>query len=203
MTLTVSHISGEARFCAPPLRKEEIKAGIADFLTARHTPLPAPRLFVPAEDPWLADSLRLVQPPDPGPDPDPGDDEAPDVPAREGRVKKRWRVGAKRRAKTPEQPRPHTAGGTPRRQALHPTEALIEALFNPYPSTSTAPSPFTYYVPPARAERNGTSGEESDASSRHSASEVELAGAGMGEAGSKWRKKGSRQVTPAGTSSTS
>ncbi|KAL5520769.1 hypothetical protein ACEPAF_2772 [Sanghuangporus sanghuang] len=43
--------------------------------------------------------------------------------------------------------------GGPAAGALKTTENIIEAIFNPVPSSSPAPSPFTYYVPPNQRPR--------------------------------------------------
>ena len=201
MTITMTHLSGESTYYAPPLRKEEIKAGISDFLatSSARSLLPALGRHLPTagvhegeedyDDPWVVNALGEVMrmgegdevEAEPGPDPDPDDipDSTPDLPGAQRRPRKRWRVGgaAKRglglgsgegpsktsdaalavRPKTPGQDEDHVSHTKKHSQSpwqkqlrdlhLHPTEALIEAIFNPYPSASDAVSPFTYRVP--------------------------------------------------------
>lgn len=46
----------------------------------------------------------------------------------------------------PSSPRSRTHSPNP--ESLRTTDNIIEAIFNPVPTSSTTPSPFTYYVPP-------------------------------------------------------
>lgn len=97
LTVELTHIGGETRFRAPPLRKGEILAGVSGLLSNDAYRSPA----------WLSRTLDLY-----------GDVPGLDL-GRDG---------------------PRT------------TETLIEAIFNPVPTTSDADSPFTYYVPPGSAK---------------------------------------------------
>lgn len=235
MTITMSQISGEERYRAPPLRKEEIKAGISDFLAASNVPLPSlNRYILPVDDPWLsrelgqfvkldADGMLIPQ----SDAPEAITESSPEIHSQQPRRKKRWHVGSRTRtlgtqsqALDPDA----TVSSTPKiidpssqKQQLHPTEALIEAIFNPYPCTSETVSPFTYFVPRAplpkpeswkqvsvAPEGNGTDGtsRESFDSSLGSASASDRGHEGGNTGGTvnghKWwkRKTASRPVTP-------
>lgn len=43
---------------------------------------------------------------------------------------------------------PRSRAHSPNPESLRTTDNIIEAIFNPVPTSSTTPSPFTYYVPP-------------------------------------------------------
>lgn len=43
---------------------------------------------------------------------------------------------------------PRSRAHSPSPESLRTTDNIIEAIFNPVPTSSTTPSPFTYYVPP-------------------------------------------------------
>lgn len=102
---------------------------------------------------------------------------------------------------------------------LRTTEHLIEALFNPVPSTSPESSPFTYYTPPSQAQaavpvlklsRESLDGRRSVDSSAGSASYSEHSGEQAGAAAGAhltvnvpngeqrhwWRRMRSRPSTP-------
>jgi hypothetical protein len=230
MTITMMQISGEEIYHAPPLRKEEIKAGISDFLSASNVPLPSLGRYMSVDDPWLSSSLgEFVQLDEDGmlisqvDEPEEVTDPTSGLPGEQLRPKKRWRVvgSGKRGGKTKNLdsaiPMPPKANdNSPQKEQLHPTEALIETIFNPYPSMSSTASPFTYYVPPAptpkppksgsgTSEGNGTDGTSRgsfDSSQRASATASDQGHEGgiAGRSGSsqKWwrRKTGSRPVTP-------
>ncbi|KAF8523762.1 hypothetical protein BU17DRAFT_63693 [Hysterangium stoloniferum] len=209
MTLTVSQMSGEESYHVPPLRKEEVKADIASYLTEVNIPLPMFSESVHTNDPWLASVLPQVTPPRPEPEPEldalglglgglqlqiPRPDSRNSNPSSQP-PKKRWHVGGSKPSSrrtsdtstsnltvgngssTPLPYGHHTLNASPQHSKsratakshrapptppnkhhppqsrpkpppqLHPTELLIEAIFNPYPSTSDSLSPFTYYVP--------------------------------------------------------
>ena len=237
MTITMTQISGEKSYRAPLLRKEEIKAGISDFLSASKVPLPSLSRYMPVDDPWLSSSLgEFVKLDEDGmliPQVDEPEEitessfELPDQPLR---PRKRWRVGSGKRTGSGGQSKtldatvtlpPKVSDPLPQKEQLHPTEVLIEAIFNPYPSTSKTASPFTYYVPPGstpkpevqkqgsgisaasvRTGTDGTSRGSFDSSQRASGSASdqghESSNASGSVSGHKWwkRKTGSRPITP-------
>ncbi|KAF8516047.1 hypothetical protein JB92DRAFT_2912197 [Gautieria morchelliformis] len=228
MTITLTQISGEETYRAPPLRKEEIKAGISDFLSASNVPLPSLGPYMPVDDPWLSSSLgEFIQLDEDGmlisqvDEPEEPADPSSELPEQQQQPKKRWRVvGSKRGSQSKNLDSanplpPKTSDASPQKEQLHPTEALIETIFNPYPSMSDTASPFTC-VPPApppkppkpdsgTSEGNGTDGTSRgsfDSSQRASATPSDQGHEGgiTGGSGSsqKWwrRKTGSRPVTP-------
>lgn len=240
MTITMTQISGEQNYRAPPLRKEEIKAGISDFLSASNVPLPSLGHHMPMDDPWLSSSLaEFVHLDEDGIMISQVDEleeiggSTPELPEPLARHRKRWRVGTGKhgspsgRSKALDAlPPPKVDEASSQKQQLHPTEALIEAIFNPYPSSSGMASPFSYYAPPPPPsnldyeqgglgsgipEGNGTDGTSRgsfDSSLRVSANASDQGHEGGNSSGSgsghRWwrRKASSRPVTPARTNST-
>jgi hypothetical protein len=81
------------------------------------------------------------------------------------------------------------------------TRDLIEALFNPVPSTSTQPSPFTYFDPAAAAEAEAAraaaqaerAGADADGASEHASEESSQPSANNGRARHWWKAR--RQKT--------
>ncbi|KIJ27947.1 hypothetical protein M422DRAFT_784675 [Sphaerobolus stellatus SS14] len=165
MTLTVTQIAGETEYHAPPLRKEEIKAGISDYLNGSEFHLPLFSDPAPLEDPWLDHHLKNVisiLPASPPPEHDDLELALPEVvlprsDSRSTKKKKLKKAGTmpggvdSMHPPPPVPPLPSTSLPVPtpskRRKPLHPNELLIEAIFNPYASTEERPSPFTYHVP--------------------------------------------------------
>ncbi|GJJ16290.1 hypothetical protein Clacol_010586 [Clathrus columnatus] len=171
LTLTVVQISGEKNYRAPPLRKQEIKANLMDFVNNGKPPSP-PMFSSLDEDPWLEGILpeifRLED--------DEGEAEGfPDVPQISLpplKPKKRWRNG---RAPdfTPADPTTTATTTTTDPLFLKPkvprqpnsTEMLVEAIFNPFPTSSHTPSPFTYhatYDPLPKLVKNDSSNSTSE-----------------------------------------
>jgi len=128
----------------------------------------------------------------------------------------------RKKVKTAESPRPPPKPLSSRSmKPLSPTELLIEAIFNPYPSMSEESSPFTYYIPhmPPRTLLDSTSDTNSTQVSMESSQQgndsaqsggTSLDGQGTWSAsgsesnipsGTKWWKRSqkSRPVTPAST----
>ncbi|GJJ14743.1 hypothetical protein Clacol_009010 [Clathrus columnatus] len=137
LTLTVVQISGEKNYRAPPLRKQEIKANLMDFVNNGKPP--SPHVLI----------LRRRSVP-----------------------KKRWRNG---RAPdfTPADPTTTATTTTTDPLFLKPkvprqpnsTEMLVEAIFNPFPTSSHTPSPFTYhatYDPLPKLVKNDSSNSTSE-----------------------------------------
>lgn len=174
MTLEVTHISGEKNYRAPPLRKEEIKANLVDFINNGKVPTPA--VFSPFdEDPWLESILPeifRVEDEEAGVE---GSPEIPQISLPPVKSKKRWRAGRVSELKHLD-PLPGPAiKPSPTRQ-LNPTEMLIESIFNPFPTSTDMLSPFTYYAtyePLPKLVKNDSSNSTSeglgtDGTSRHS-----------------------------------
>jgi len=176
MTITVTQISGETNYTAPPLRKEEIKAGISEYLNGSEFRLPLYSEQQPLDDPWLSNNLDLIIPPTPPEDESP----PPTIPLpaqleqvsrSESGNKRKWRTGKKAATLPVEHPSPPRHPKPRAKKPLHPTELLIEAIFNPYPSTEDRPSPFSYYVPhmpvpePMDSSRSGSGMGTSDTTS--------------------------------------
>ncbi|OBZ76213.1 hypothetical protein A0H81_03003 [Grifola frondosa] len=96
---------------------------------------------------------------------------------------------------------------------LRTTENLIEALFNPVPSASAVPTPFTYYAPPKTVEPDeslssdslsnstevrsmGSGGDSASYAASISSAEAQLS-AGLADGHRHWwQKKRSRPGTP-------
>lgn len=153
-------MSGEKNYRAPPLRKEEIKANLTDFVNKGK--VPTPQVFSCLdEDPWLDSILPEIFRVD---DEDVEAEELPVIPQIcEPPVKprKRWR-GNKAQYLEPPSPPPTTKA--PTRQLNH-TEMLIEAIFNPFPTSLDTESPFTYhatYEPVPKLLKNDSSNSTSE-----------------------------------------
>lgn len=170
VSIEIEHVGGEEKYVPPPLRKGEVLGSVAGILsndllraqivreldeyTRSHSPSPF-GVGVAAPQPLRANANLNVD----GPTHDsahPFESHSYPYPyaTPSGHV-------------LPE----HLASS----YGLHTTETLIEALFNPLPSSEPEPSPFTYYVPrspaslrsePARPRRQRQgSGEGEEASS--------------------------------------
>lgn len=136
-------MSGEKNYRAPPLRKEEIKANLTDFVNKGK--VPAPPIFSGLdEDPWLDSILPEIF------RVDDEDVEAGDLPVIPQicippvKPKKRWRGNKTQEVRHLDPPSPPPTK-EPTRQPNH-TEMLIEAIFNPFPTSLDTSSPFTYHA---------------------------------------------------------
>ena len=132
LTLELTHIGGSDKFKAPPLRKGEVMAGVATLLEKSKkgagggvggSMLAAPGFERSLSRPSIRSHRRATD----------GGSRS-DVLARE--------AGSGGRSHT-HSPVPELGMG-----GLRTTDNIIEAIFNPVPTSSPAPSPFTYYVPP-------------------------------------------------------
>ncbi|KAB5590363.1 EEIG1/EHBP1 protein amino-terminal domain containing protein [Ceratobasidium theobromae] len=141
LTIQVKWLSGEQEYIAPPLQKAQIMEGVAGLMSHDRI-LPPTGMRTPTRPPISAASssssfVNLG---------------TPDLLASPSF--NRGRGSSLSRAPTLSHSlsftRPTTPGPTAR------TEQIIEALFNPVPTTNPNPSPFAYYAPSRPPVRKGT-----------------------------------------------
>ncbi|KAL5514717.1 hypothetical protein ACEPAG_2033 [Sanghuangporus baumii] len=144
LTLELTHAGGESNYKAPPLQKGEVMAGVSALLqksavggaprarpayerTVSRPPVKTHRRGTDRRD-VLGIGLALGA----GRGGGAGGWNTPTVPTMLG----------------PSELELEMEMGGPGAGPLKTTDNIIEAIFNPVPSSSSAPSPFTYYVPP-------------------------------------------------------
>ncbi|KZV95986.1 hypothetical protein EXIGLDRAFT_747852 [Exidia glandulosa HHB12029] len=144
VTLQVEYLSGEKQYRPPPLRKSEILAGISGLLSTMlsefeelQSPTGASAIFsgegiIPYAEDWTFHptsgayfSMQIRPPLD------------------------RGKHSSYNLSPSPSTIRSPNSSGIFHDNAINAadTERVIESIFNPFPSTSQAPSPFTYYAP--------------------------------------------------------
>ncbi|KAG9119695.1 hypothetical protein FRC07_005145 [Ceratobasidium sp. 392] len=135
MTVDVKYLSGEHDYVAPPLQKAQIMEGVAGLMSNDRIMHPSRPNLSPSSS---ASSFYNIA--------------TPDLPSTPGL--NRGRSPSLSRTPTLSHSlsftRPTTPGPTAR------TEQIIEALFNPVPTTNPNPSPFAYYAPARPPVRKGT-----------------------------------------------
>lgn len=138
LTIELNHIGGEKHYKAPPLQKGEVMAEVTTLLE-RSPYGTLPRHSYSRKPSNSSNILRNVS----GrsmtglavPSPIPGDRSSI--------------VGSRSRVNTPEPDSLNALlSGSRSASAARTTDNIIEAIFNPVPTSSTTSSPFTYYVAP-------------------------------------------------------
>lgn len=134
LTINVKWLSGEQDFIAPPLQKAQIMDGVAGLMSNDRI-MQSSRQHLSTNS--SASSFYNIATPD-----------LPSTPGLRGRSPSLTRAPTLSHSLSFS--RPHTPGPTAR------TEQIIEALFNPVPTTNPNPSPFSYYAPARPPIRKGT-----------------------------------------------
>lgn len=175
LTIELQHIGGEKQYNAPPLQKGEVMAEVATLLErSPYGTLPRPAYSRKAS---AANSSANLPPRTQGKN-------APALLATSSLQGSTLGSAGGSRSRV-HSPAPNLDGLDPlvagTGSSLRTTDNIIEAIFNPVPTSSTAPSPFTYYVPPrsrltpivvSNADTEGSIGSKSidaDADAPHSA----------------------------------
>lgn len=138
LTIELNHIGGEKQYKAPPLQKGEVMAEVTTLLE-RSPYGTLPRQSYSRKPSNNSNISRNVSGKSmtglAAPSPIAGD--------------RNSTVGSRSRLNSPE---PDTLdsllSGSRSSNSIRTTDNIIEAIFNPVPTTSTASSPFTYYVAP-------------------------------------------------------
>ncbi|QRV98904.1 N-terminal C2 in EEIG1 and EHBP1 proteins [Ceratobasidium sp. AG-Ba] len=134
LTIDVKWLSGDQDYIAPPLQKAQIMDAVAGLMSNdRIMHSSRPHLSTSSS----ASSFYNIATPD-----------LPSTPGLRGRSPSLSRTPTLSHSLS--FTRPHTPGPTAR------TEQIIEALFNPVPTTNPNPSPFSYYAPARPPIRKGT-----------------------------------------------
>ncbi|KAJ1301108.1 hypothetical protein OPQ81_003524 [Rhizoctonia solani] len=140
LTIEVKWLSGEQDYVAPQLQKAQIMEGVAGLMSHDRI-LPSgmrtPTRLVPSP----TQSFTSLTP-----------NTGPDLLAAPGL--NRGRAASLSRTPTLSQSLSHSRSSSPQPTAR--TEQIIEALFNPVPTTNPNPSPFAYYAPARPPVRRGT-----------------------------------------------
>ncbi|GBE83367.1 hypothetical protein BKA93DRAFT_825539 [Sparassis latifolia] len=131
LTIELEHIGGEKNYKPPPLRKSEILASVSGLLS--NNELLRTSVARQLDDFTRTELPRTLSYDGPLPD---GYSWVTDTGI----------INEERLASS---------------YGLRSTENLIEALFNPVPTNSETPSPFTYYVPPGESDVGGSSDSSS------------------------------------------
>jgi len=138
LTIELEHIGGEKHYKAPPLQKGEVMAEVTTLLE-RSPYGTLPRHSYSRKPSNNSNTSRNVSGNSTSglavPSPISGDRSS--------------NIGSRTRVNSPE---PDTLdallSGSRSANSVRTTDNIIEAIFNPVPTSSTAPSPFTYYVAP-------------------------------------------------------
>lgn len=204
MTIHCTYAGGHDTYIAPPLHKGEVMAGIANLLVKDAPFIPAvfsaihhPPVLFPSSRPLTAEPLpgsafHSTASLDGSSSSSSRSDSLPfPVPSM---------------PYTPSRGVPFSlssSSGSATTSGPLATRDLIEALFNPVPSTSTQPSPFTYFDPVAAAQAEAArvaqvAAEQAstDAASEHASEESSQPSATQGRTRHWWKSKKHKAPPP-------
>ncbi|KAG8906968.1 hypothetical protein FRB99_005610 [Tulasnella sp. 403] len=173
LTIEAVHVSGDKNYVVPDLQKGQPVAGVAGVLSNDHL-LPFMNFSNRSSFSGLGSSSRT---------PSPGSQESNAFPRRPNL----------RHTKSSIQTL-HQFLADP---SLHTPETVIEYIFNPFPTTNTNPSPFTYHIPASPNGYISASGSSVTGSGRaESIASSSLDGTGESEQGhTRPRRKSTRPST--------
>ncbi|CAE6337869.1 unnamed protein product [Rhizoctonia solani] len=140
LTIQVKWLSGEQDYVAPPLQKAQIMEGVAGLMS--HDRILPSGMRTPTRTAASPTQSSTSLPPN----------NTPDLLSAPGLI--RGRAPSLSRTPTLSHSLSHSRSGSP--QPSERTEQIIEALFNPVPTTNPNPSPFAYYAPARPPVRRGT-----------------------------------------------
>ncbi|CAE6450858.1 unnamed protein product [Rhizoctonia solani] len=140
LTIEVKWLSGEHDYVAPQLQKAQIMEGVAGLMS--HDRILPSGMRTPTRIAVSPAQSSTSLAPNPG----------PDLLAAPGLI--RGRAASLSRTPTLSHSLSHSRSSSPQPTAR--TEQIIEALFNPVPTTNPNPSPFAYYAPARPPVRRGT-----------------------------------------------
>ncbi|KAG8753195.1 hypothetical protein FRC11_007616 [Ceratobasidium sp. 423] len=154
LTIQVKWLSGEQDYVAPPLQKAQIMEGVAGLMS--HDRILPSGVRTPRLVPSPTQSSTSLAPSS-GPDllTAPGLNVRPTTwHPTQTNSQQRGRAASLSRTPTLSHSLSHSRSSSPQPTAR--TEQIIEALFNPVPTTNPNPSPFAYYAPARPPVRRGT-----------------------------------------------
>ncbi|QRW25909.1 N-terminal C2 in EEIG1 and EHBP1 proteins [Rhizoctonia solani] len=140
LTIQVKWLSGEQGYVAPPLQKAQIMEGVAGLMSHDRILPSGMRTPTRAAASPTQSSISLAP------------HNTPDLLSAPGLI--RGRAPSLSRTPTLSHSLSHSRSTSP--LPSERTEQIIEALFNPVPTTNPNPSPFAYYAPARPPVRRGT-----------------------------------------------